>query len=583
MHDLHQASFAMFFDQGQSTMKLLSSLRLRTKLAVLMGLSTVAVIATVLAGTSVSYDRMMHDRIDKLRAVVQGARSYATGLEAQVAVGKLTRDQANAAMGIYIHTMRFDGGDGYITFTTFDGITRLHGSDPSRENKPNTAADATGRKVPEMAMEAMRSGADDGVISYVFAKPGGMALMRKVSYVAGFTPWRGYFLAGAYTDDLDKDFRATLLHQGSIGGAILLVLLSVAWVINRDISGSLGRLRASMGALSGGNLDGVIPGRDRRDEAGAMAQALQVFKESMIETGRLRAEQEAQKQRAETERHQGMLDLAGRFEASVCGVVENVSAAAAELRSTAQSVAATSDETTQQSAKVAAASEQATQNVQAVASAAEELAVSIREISAQVAHAGAIIRDGVQQTVRSNEQIQGLTITAQKIGDVVGLITSIAGQTNLLALNATIEAARAGDAGKGFAVVASEVKALAAQTTRATEEIATQIKAIQDATQTAAESIRGVTEIIGRVHETATAIAAGVEEQGAATQEISRNVLQVAQGTQDVSNSIAHVNGVALRNSASATQVTAAVGKLSQTGDMLRDQVAAFLREVRAA
>jgi methyl-accepting chemotaxis protein len=221
--------------------------------------------------------------------------------------------------------------------------------------------------------------------------------------------------------------------------------------------------------------------------------------------------------------------------------------------------------------------------VQAVASATEELSASVREIGQQVTQAGSMIQEGVRQTIQSNEQVQGLASTAEKIGDVVRIISDIAGQTNLLALNATIEAARAGDAGKGFAVVASEVKALATQTAKATEEIATQIKTIQEATRLAAHSIQSVTETISKVNETAIAIASAIEEQGAATQEISRNVLQAAQGTQEVSGNITGVSQAAQQTGVAATQVLASAGELSKDGETLKAQVQTFLREVRAA
>jgi len=200
-----------------------------------------------------------------------------------------------------------------------------------------------------------------------------------------------------------------------------------------------------------------------------------------------------------------------------------------------------------------------------------------------VTHAGTVIQQGVQQTIQSNTHVQGLAKAAEKIGEVVRIISDIAGQTNLLALNATIEAARAGDAGKGFAVVASEVKTLATQTAKATDEISAQIRMIQEATGLAVQSILGVTETIGRVNETAAAIAAAVEEQAAATQEISRNVVQAAQGTQEVSGNIVGVRQAAQQAGDEAAHVLASANGLSRTGEALKGQVAAFLQEVRAA
>lgn len=380
------------------------------------------------------------------------------------------------------------------------------------------------------------------------------------------------------SDNTTTETIAIALSAGALTFGILL-----AWLIGRGIANPVVGMTVAMRKLAAGDTAVAIPSAGHKDEIGEMAATVLIFKNNMIETERLRAEQEVLKQKSEQDRRRSMLELAARLEANVSGIVESVASAATELQATSQSMAETSEETTRQSTTVAAASEQATHNVQAVAAATEELAASIREISHQVSQASAVIQEGVRQTTESNDQVQGLAATAQKIGEVVRIITGIAGQTNLLALNATIEAARAGDAGKGFAVVASEVKALANQTARATEDIAAQIKMIQEATQTAARSIQGVTETIRKVDETATAIAAAVEQQGAATQEISRNVLQAAQGTQEVAGSIGGVSEAAHQTGISATEVLSAARELSRNGESLKAQVADFLREIRAA
>ncbi len=381
----------------------------------------------------------------------------------------------------------------------------------------------------------------------------------------------------------DADIATTQMTSEIVSIGAVLTGVLIAWLIGTGIANPVVGMTAAMRKLAGGDSSVQIPSIGRRDEVGQMAAAVGVFRDNMVEGARLRGEQETLKQRAEQERRQSMLDLAGRFESRVGNIVKAVASASTELQMTAQTLATTAAETTRQSKTVATASEQATQNVHTVASATEELSASISEISQQVAQASGMIRDGVRQANLSNEQVQGLTTASEKIGDVVRIISSIAAQTNLLALNATIEAARAGDAGKGFAVVASEVKALATQTARATDEIAAQIKTIQEATQSSANLIRGIAETIGKVDEVAMAIAASVGEQGTATQEIARNVIQAAQGTQEVSGNIGGVSQAAQATGVVASQMLASAGELSQNGDALQTQMDIFLREVRAA
>ncbi len=364
--------------------------------------------------------------------------------------------------------------------------------------------------------------------------------------------------------------------------AVLIAILIAAWV-GRGLARPIVALQGAMRVITSGQHDVVVPGADRRDEIGSMARAVEVFKDSLIETGRLRAAQEDQRIASETERRNAVLALAERFESGVGGIVNAVGSASTELRSTAENMARTAEEATQQTATVAEASEEASANAQAVAAAIEELNASINEIAQQVNESAQVAGQAAKQANDTNNEVQGLALAAQKIGDVVKLISEIAEQTNLLALNATIEAARAGEAGRGFAVVASEVKALASQTSKATDEISAQVGSIQSATRTSVEAIDGITRTISKVNEIASAIASAVEEQGAATREIAHNVSQAAKGTGEVSATIVGVRDAARETGVAADQVVASVAELSLNGETLKSQVDAFLREVRAA
>ena len=274
---------------------------------------------------------------------------------------------------------------------------------------------------------------------------------------------------------------------------------------------------------------------------------------------------------------------ADAFEAKVGTLVSMLSSGATELQATAQSMSATATQTDQQATTVAAAAEEASAGVQTVAAAAEELSASIHEISRQVAQSAQITGKAVEDARRTDTIVRALAEGAQKIGDVVRLITGIAAQTNLLALNATIEAARAGDAGKGFAVVANEVKSLAAQTARATEEIGAQITHIQGATGEAVQAIKAISATIEEVNGIASNIAAAVEEQGAATAEIARNVQQTAASAQQVTATITGVSQAANDTGGAAEQVFGAASGLSKQAEQITSEVNDFVADVRAA
>jgi methyl-accepting chemotaxis protein len=565
-------------------MTLLGRLRLRTKLTLLLGFSAMAIVACIAVGAVTLHQQMLDDRMEKLRAVVGATIDLARSLDARVKAHDLTQQQALDELHNDIRAVRFDRGDGYVAVIDADSaLLLMHAINPALEGKPSALDTATGRPITDLVLAAVRDG-DAGTTSYFFPKPGQAVPLRKLVTAARFRPWNMVFYAGAYTDDLNAVFDAALWRMGSVGGGVLLLTLLAAWLINRDVAVSIGRLKSAMDRLAIGELDAPIPGTGRRDEVGGIASAVLRFKEHMNETNRQRALQdEAAKQAATSAQKAALGWMADGFEGTVGGLVARLTAGAAALEATAQSLSGTARQGSDQAASVAAASGQVSTGLQSVASAAEELAASIGEISRQVAQSAQITGTAVEAARRTDTIVGELAGAADRIGAVVGLISDIARQTNLLALNATIEAARAGEAGKGFAVVASEVKSLASQTGRATNEIGGQITQIQAATREAVAAIRAISQTIEQVSGIAAAIAAAVEQQGAATAEISRNVQETSIAAQEMTASSGAVSRAADETGASAGQVLTAASELSRQAGNLSSEAGSFVTGVRAA
>ncbi|HEU4520285.1 MAG TPA: methyl-accepting chemotaxis protein [Microvirga sp.] len=372
-----------------------------------------------------------------------------------------------------------------------------------------------------------------------------------------------------------------LAYLALIGIAAVALGLAARTIL-ADVSRPLGRIAHQMGRLASGDLAVAVTDADRSNEIGALARALQVFKDAMI--AKQEADREAGREAdAKMRRAQRLDEITRAFEGQVEALTRGLAAAASDMEGTARAMTAVADETNGRSVHVASAAAQTSANVQTVASATEELSISIRTIADQVTQSSGVAERALAEARRTNATVGTLAGAAERIGDVVALISTVAGQTNLLALNATIEAARAGEAGRGFAVVASEVKDLAGQTARATEEISAQIAAVQQATRDAVEAIGAIAATIAEVSQISTTVAAAVEEQGAATHEISRNVQEAARGTAQVTASIGDVRRGAGETGQAAAQVLEAARLLTQHSGELGREVEAFLTGVRAA
>ncbi|WP_372072240.1 methyl-accepting chemotaxis protein [Tistrella mobilis] len=344
----------------------------------------------------------------------------------------------------------------------------------------------------------------------------------------------------------------------------------------------LRRLTGVMLTLARGDLTVEVPKVASRDEIGDIAGAVAVFKANAIEAAGFRARQESAERDAEARKKAEMASLAQSFESQVQGVVTGLSGSADQLRSSARALSGTAEDTERRAHQVLRSAESASTNVQTVAAATGQLSASSNEIGRRIEESAAKARTAADQAEGTNAVVQGLREKAERIGNVVKLISDIAEQTNLLALNATIEAARAGDAGRGFAVVANEVKSLATQTATATGDIAAQITDIQAVTRDAVGAIQAIAAAIREVDGIAATIAAAVEEQNAAIGEIGRNVDQASRGTGEVSEAIAGVGEAASRTGSAAAQLLGASEELSRQAGALQTQLNRFLAGIRA-
>jgi methyl-accepting chemotaxis protein len=520
--------------------------------------------------------RFEQDRMDKLRGITEVATSIAAADEAAERAGRMSREAAQRHAAEAIRAIRYQGSE-YVWINDMAPRMVMHPFKPELEGKDlSGVADPSGLHLFNAFVDTVRTqGA--GVVSYLWPRPGAVQPIEKMSYVQGFAPWGWVIGTGVYVDDLIAERHRLAVTLAGIGLAMAASVGCFVWLLGRSVSRPARVLTECTRLLARGDLDGEIPGRDRKDEFGQMADALVVLRDSARERERLEAS--VAEERAVRDRRQAAMERHTRdFSGSVAGVMHQLADAADAMRGAASRVTTAVGQTRNRATSTAAGASEASGNLGSVASAAEEMSASINEINDQVGRVTAAANDAAARTSETDTKVTSLVAAAERIGDVVSLIATIAGQTNLLALNATIEAARAGDAGKGFAVVAGEVKALAAQTARATEEIRSQIGSIRDATSSAAAAVQGVGQAVQEMNAIATAIGISVEQQAGATREIASSVQLVSVTTGQTTLAMQEVCEVVVDADTASVEVSAAAEDVGKTARRLSEEMDHFLR-----
>ncbi|WP_254432689.1 methyl-accepting chemotaxis protein [Magnetospirillum sp. SS-4] len=523
---------------------------------------------------------MVEDRLSKVEALTQVAVATAKAFDDRARAGEFDQATARAQAIETLRHVRYQGQEYFFIYTD-DGTTVMLPPKPEREGKNfMDTKDADGVPFIRQLVEGAKAGG--GKVFYKFPRANSDQPVAKVSYAGPYQPWGWVIGTGIYLDDVDAEFRSAAWRFALIALAVTLVSLVLAGLLARGIARPILRLSHAAERLAQRDFSIEIDRTERHDEIGALTRAIAVLRDEAAQVEATRAEQQEGYRLASIQRREARLKLADDVEATIKRVSDVLVDAVADMEGAARTVSGAVQSAGNQAAGVVATAEQASANVATVAAAAEQLSASIHEIASQVHRSSDMSRQAVGEAERTNALVLSLAEAAGRIGEVVTLINDIAAQTNLLALNATIEAARAGDAGKGFAVVAGEVKTLANQTARATEEISNQIGAVQSRTREAVAAIRGIGDTIGILNDIAGAIAAAVEQQGAATQEIARNVQEAASGTQEVAGVLGHLSAATAEAGGSAESVLYIAGRLTSEAGSLETEIHNFMDTVRS-
>jgi len=549
----------------------------------------VAVFSTVLVAMTsfMLFDMksgMLEDRKAKLRALVEAAVNTVNRYGDLAASGKMPVEDAQKAAIASLLAMNFDGKNYFLVFDR-SGILKMHPTrkddlghnmlDPKQDTSTNYIGylDAATKQAPL-----------EGFSVFIGRRPGSTVNDTPKLFLSSFAKhWDWIVTTGLFLDDINALFYTRAMWAGGFVVAGLALSLLLTMLLGRSITRPLNRTVTALEQLGAGRFDAEMAHDESKTEIGRLSRAFVQFRDKMKETEALRARQMQSEEQARTERREAMTRVADEFDAAVGSVVE---ALFADVERTSQTIAQLTRSAEASSAgtgRVDGAASSVSANVQTVAAATQELSASIGEIGRQIHMTRDIARQTRDTSTQTEQRVAKLSDSVEAIGEIIEIINSIAEQTNLLALNATIEAARAGEAGRGFSVVASEVKALASQTTKATEDIRKNIEAVRDATREAVEAVRAISTSINGLDESAGTIASAVEEQNAATAEISRNTAVTATQTRDITLAITEVAKSMSSTDQAARDVEQYSTAMRDRFEDMRREVHAFLGRIRAA
>lgn len=521
-----------------------------------------------------------NNRIQNLAKIMQAVEDQAEIYHQQYLSGTITKEERLDKLRTALTQIAFNGSQYFFGYDN-QGITVLHTGDQALEGSDRwSLRDPEGNYLVQKIIETGKSTPHGNPIFYKWEKENGEDVTTKISYVDFLEDYNFTLGTGLHIDDLKQAQSHMALLVFQLSSAILAICLLLSFFVGRTIRHPLKQLTDKMALLATGHLNIDISETHRSDEIGDMAQSVAIFRDNARQIQKMQQEKNQLEMATQAEKTQTLKELSKSLNTSIGSISDKLTNTSQKLSATASDLTELSTKAQHETLIAENASTECTHNTQAVASATEEMNCSVSDITQQVERSSQIATEATAKAAATTETIGKLSLEANKVGEVINLISAIAEQTNLLALNATIEAARAGAAGKGFAIVAEEVKNLAQQTAQATDSIASQISAIQSATQNAVLDIKDIEDVIREISIATSTISAAIEQQQSATQEISSNTHQTVAENEKITSTLAVISATSTENLHTSEGLQQTVLDLNEMTIELKNEVKNFTRHL---